>query len=70
MSLENQFRSFDLKKVGDHYQKQEEILNSFYDELVGLVQRMRGDHLNDLQMESQKNEQAETVRVDHLRTHM
>ena len=46
------------------------MLNCFYDELVALVQRMRGDHLNDLQVECQKNEQVEAFRLDHLRTHM
>ena len=47
--LEAEYKNIDLKRVTEHYEKQEIMLNNFYDELIGLVDKMRNDHLTDLQ---------------------
>lgn len=54
----------------EHYQSQEQLLSNFYEEMVTVVQKMRNDHLADLQLEGQKNEQIAAISQENLRMDM
>lgn len=70
MQLESEYKRKGVKQVQENYIHQELLLNSFYDELSGLVERMREDHLADLKAEEAKNKQTVELMHDGLKIHM
>ena len=54
IELETEFKEAS-PSVRDHYQDQEVLLNSFYDQVVESVERMRSDHLADLRKEEKNS---------------
>lgn len=45
LKLENEFKNRDPKEIKEMYGQQTEVLNTFYDNLVEVIERMRSDHL-------------------------
>jgi hypothetical protein len=69
-SLEGDFRKVEPRRVGEHYQQQEDLLNCFYQEMITLVEKMRNDHIADLQAEAQRNAQLAATEQESLRVAM
>ena len=50
----------------DHYEKQYDITEHFYEQLLGTIQQMKEDHLNDLVDMSKKHIEASYLKDNEL----
>ena len=48
ITLEGEFKEAHPMAVEEHYQKQEGLLNGFYNQMAAAIERMRVEHLEDL----------------------